>query len=120
MVAEFSYNRLGHLPTYPTQAVPFRQASPRVTAAPAGYVWFFDLLTKELHQTKMTDWEISLVVIGLERLIPPDTYINAEIQAKACVEAKLKALKEAHPDSDALVAVCDGLLALLAKVPVDA
>lgn len=118
MTTEFSYNRLGALPMTPFAGAPLC-TSPRVNAAPAGYVWFFDLLTKELHHTKLSDWQISLVVIGLERMIPPDDFVNMEIEAKAAVIAKLQQLKEQYPASDAIQAITAGLLDLISRTHID-
>ena len=118
MTTEFSYNRLGALPMTPQAGAPLC-TSPRVTAAPAGYVWFFDLLTKELHHTKLSDWQISLVVIGLERMIPPDEFVTLEIDAKAAVIAKLQQLQGQYPASDAIQSITTGLLDLISRTHID-
>jgi len=118
MTTEFSYNRLGALPMTPFPGAPLC-TSPRVNAAPAGYVWFFDLLTKELHHTKLSDWQISLVVIALERLIPPDEFVSIQEKAESAVIAKLQELRNNYPQSDAIQAITTGLLDLISRTHVD-
>jgi len=82
-------------------------------------VWFFDLLTKELHHTKLSDWQISLVVIALERLIPPDEFVNLQAQAQSAVIAKLQELRNNYPQSDAIQAITTGLLDLINRTHID-